>query len=336
MIEQAHKGNLKGLNTLRFMAFFVIFLFHSFDIFSYGYLGVDLFFVLSSFLLTFLALKEIELTHSFSQKNFFVRRALRIFPLYFFVVITLTVFLPILSNIYHLDISFPEKPYLYWTFLSNFDKSNHIFALKFLWSIAVEEQFYILFLGLSFFFTRSIWIPISILLVSYFIYMSYSNTYFLDTYSHVVPHFANFAIGMIMAWLFYYKRMTLDFKIIFCLICGLFAYLFYDLAIVFNICFSFFIGGIIVSMIESYEVFPILSKIFYPTEILGRYSYGLYVYSGIIITFGKKYLPYQNELMIFFIELIVLFIVSILSYHIFEKRFIDMKKRFYKKKSDYF
>jgi peptidoglycan/LPS O-acetylase OafA/YrhL len=166
--------------------------------------------------------------------------------------------------------------------------------------------------------------------------MSYSNTYSLDTYSHVVPHFANFAIGMIMAWLFYYKRMTLDFKIIFCLICGLFAYLFYDLAIVFNICFSFFIGGIIVSMIESYEVFPILSKIFYPTEILGRYSYGLYVYSGIIITFGKKYLPYQNELIIFFIELIVLFIVSILSYHIFEKRFIDMKKRFYKKKSDYF
>ena len=329
MIEQAHKENLKGLNTLRFIAFFAIFLFHSFDTFIYGYLGVDLFFVLSSFLLTYLALKEIESTKSFSQKNFFVRRVLRIFPLYFLVVIALTILLPILSNIFHLGIISPEKPYLYWTFLSNFDKSNHIFALKFLWSISVEEQFYILFLGLSFFFARSIWIPICSLLCIYFFYMMYSHTYSLDTYSHVVPHFANFAVGMIMAWLFYHKRMTFNFQIIFCLISGLFAFIFYELAIVFNICFSFFVGALILSTIELFTNYPIVSKIFYPTEILGRYSYGLYVYSGIIITFGKKFLPFQNELMIFFIELILLFIVSIISFHFFEKRFIDMKKRFY-------
>ena len=73
---------IAGLNTLRFLAFLSIFLFHTEISFDYGYLGVDFFFVLSSFLLTFLAYKELDDTNTFSKKNFFMRRVLRIFPLY--------------------------------------------------------------------------------------------------------------------------------------------------------------------------------------------------------------------------------------------------------------
>jgi peptidoglycan/LPS O-acetylase OafA/YrhL len=123
---------IEGLNTLRFFSFLWIFLFHSTSSFDFGYLGVDFFFVISSFLLTLLALHEIDETKGFKKFNFFVRRSLRIFPLYYLVIAFTFFLLPIISSYFGEVPKLPENKYLYWLFLSNYDTCDCIFSLGFL------------------------------------------------------------------------------------------------------------------------------------------------------------------------------------------------------------
>lgn len=109
-----------------------------------GHHGVGLFFVLSGFLITFLLLNEVSRNGSINVRHFFMRRILRIWPLYFLLII-FGFFI------------FPHLPYgketihsllNYSTFLSNFDEIyvGHLDNLNFLtvtWSVSIEEQFYL-------------------------------------------------------------------------------------------------------------------------------------------------------------------------------------------------
>jgi len=103
-----------------------------------GFLGVDFFFVLSGFLITTLLLRESDRNGQFSIKNFYRRRILRIFPVYFFVVTVMAVYFWQIKGIEvgHL------LPY-YYLFLSNF-LTEHLPTLSITWSLSVEEQFYML------------------------------------------------------------------------------------------------------------------------------------------------------------------------------------------------
>ena len=199
---------IAGLDSLRFFAFLSIFIFHSTAFLPKGYLGVDFFFVLSSFLLTYLVFIELEQTSKFSKKNFFIRRSLRIFPLYFLVVIFSLVALPLIANITNTKITLPENELLYWLFLSNYESSDSIFALKFLWSIAVEEQFYLIFILFGFLFKKHFWVFVGILFSLYIGYMIIAQQLELSTYTNTLTHFSNFAIGMSSAYLFYHKMVS--------------------------------------------------------------------------------------------------------------------------------
>ncbi|MEI6311168.1 MAG: acyltransferase [Bacteroidota bacterium] len=328
MQDAKARSSISGLNSLRAFAFLAIFLFHSFKSFSYGYLGVDFFFVLSSFLLTYLALKEINSTGSFSTKNFFIRRALRIFPLYYLVVIGLLLILPLLAKPIGWSLQMPEHPWTYFVFVSNFDKSDHLFALKFLWSIAVEEQFYIMFLVFSIFFKNYFRIPIIFMLLSYTVYMLLSKDYALDTYSNLIPHFMNFLMGMCLGYIHFYKKNIKTSPII--------LFIFSLLVIVFlvedsfTIYFSVAMALVIYLSIHAFKKYEVLSnRIFFITEYLGKYSYGLYVYSGIILTFSGKFMSIENVYLSTLINLTLTILLAILSYHIYEQWFIRLKKKFY-------
>ncbi|MDP1800300.1 MAG: acyltransferase, partial [Bacteroidota bacterium] len=158
----------KGLNGLRFFAAFAVIITHielikdqmhcpnlyytSKMIFELGGLGVVFFFVLSGFLITYLLLKEKELTDTINVKKFYIRRVLRIWPLYFLIVILGFFVLP---HFHFMEISFFAK---YNAHLSVFNLvlflvmlPNLAFAIfkplphiGQLWSIGVEEQFYLL------------------------------------------------------------------------------------------------------------------------------------------------------------------------------------------------
>jgi len=319
---------IAGLNSLRFFAFLSIFVFHSTDFFSKGYLGVDFFFVLSSFLLTYLIFKELEQTNNFSKKKFFIRRSLRIFPLYFLVVIFSLIVLPLLSNITSTSITLPDNQLLYWIFLSNYESSNSIFALKFLWSIAVEEQFYLVFIVFGFLFRKHFWVFVGLLLSVYIGYMIIAQQLELSTYTNTLTHFANFATGMGSAYLFHHKMvlnkiLAFLFLLCFCIL------VFLDVSdIIFHptisICFAS-ATLLFIKISDNIKHF----KAFKLTEYLGKYTYGLYIYSGFVLTFGTKFIPIENPFLTFSIQLILLLTLAILSYHLYEKFFLKLKKRFY-------
>ena len=111
-------------------------------ILSLGWAGVDLFFVLSGFLITGILL-DTRLAENYFQ-SFYARRALRIFPLYaLFLVIGLTVFPLVVARDW---LPVPADRWLYWCYLTNWlalwkGPWRHS-VLAHLWSLAIEEQFY--------------------------------------------------------------------------------------------------------------------------------------------------------------------------------------------------
>ena len=107
---------------------------------------VDLFFVLSGFLITDILLKTVNKQGYF--KNFYAKRVLRIFPLYYLSLIIFLVVLPGIKG-FPLDFDFyADHQWWYWTYLQNwflifYDVGNTSTAIQHYWSLAVEEQFYI-------------------------------------------------------------------------------------------------------------------------------------------------------------------------------------------------
>ena len=104
-----------------------------------GFLGVDLFFVISGFLIVTLLLRERERSGSISLRDFYARRALRIFPLYYGVLGLLALLYALRADA-RADAFHAELPYLL-LYLSNWVPASGYMAIA--WSLAAEEQFYL-------------------------------------------------------------------------------------------------------------------------------------------------------------------------------------------------
>jgi peptidoglycan/LPS O-acetylase OafA/YrhL len=135
-----------ALDGVRGLAIILVLLFHNFRflaISEYGWMGVDLFFVISGFLITNILLKTVGKEHYF--KNFYTRRVLRIFPLYY---LTLIVFFTAFSLLKRPEGSsyYLQHHVWFWTLLENWLFSYQLpknGLLIHYWSLAVEEQFYL-------------------------------------------------------------------------------------------------------------------------------------------------------------------------------------------------
>lgn len=141
------------IDGLRAIAILPVILFHAgFDTFSGGFIGVDVFFVISGYLITSIILKEIS-TGTFSLTRFYERRALRILPALTIVILASIPFAYHWLNAAQLK-NFAQSIVAAATFSSNilflkesdyFDIASELKPLLHTWSLAVEEQFYILF-----------------------------------------------------------------------------------------------------------------------------------------------------------------------------------------------
>lgn len=141
------------VDGLRAVAVIPVILFHAgFASFSGGFVGVDVFFVISGYLITTIILAELE-SDRFSILNFYERRARRILPALFFVLLVCIPFalMWMLPEDY---ISFSQSLVAVSTFSSNilfwsqsgyFDGAAELKPLLHTWSLAVEEQYYLLF-----------------------------------------------------------------------------------------------------------------------------------------------------------------------------------------------
>jgi peptidoglycan/LPS O-acetylase OafA/YrhL len=119
---------------------------HLEHVFANGWMGVDLFFALSGFLITGILLDTKDSPHYF--KNFYVRRALRILPLYYAILLFMFVLVPLLRpSEAHTVFERSPRWWAYPVFLQNFLVASSTMAagpLGTTWSLAIEEQFYLL------------------------------------------------------------------------------------------------------------------------------------------------------------------------------------------------
>ena len=119
--------------------------FHSQQLFSDGWMGVDLFFALSGFLITGILLDTKGSEGYF--KNFYVRRCLRIWPLYYALIFFMFVVVRFLNRAEYHDVLRTASPWwVFPLFLQNFllpVSTNAAGPLAVTWSLAIEEQFYV-------------------------------------------------------------------------------------------------------------------------------------------------------------------------------------------------
>lgn len=341
-------------DSLRFLSFLLVFLRHSpvpedsmLYYFSHeGGIGVSFFFVLSGFLITYiLILEKINNQGEIPLKKFFKRRILRIWPLYYAMVIfaMCTPFILGFFNISYSNQGYQPNWFFTLTFLENYvamftRQLPNVAPLTVIWSLCVEEHFYI-FWGLAFYFISLKNVPkllVGCIIFSFIIQIVYEkyeiNT--LDLFTNI--HY--FAFGAIPAYLFVFKKNIIE-KL--SLIPAVYKYL-YAVSIigvivivsntnlipdlkVSSLLFSVLFSGLILFTLGEKNVFKISDKSILAK--LGKYTYGLYLIHTICISLfikiGSKY--DMNWIVITLLSFVSTVIFSALSYHLFEKQFLKLK-----------
>ena len=147
--ERAKPAHVDELDGLRAIAVLTVLVFHTRFALAYGWLGVELFFVLSGYLITGILLHARSAMDRRGgwwdgyAKPFYIRRTLRIFPLAYAALLVVFVVLPALG--WRPAVPFGQQVW-YWLYLNNWyiwSAYIPIAGMGHFWSLAVEEQFYL-------------------------------------------------------------------------------------------------------------------------------------------------------------------------------------------------
>lgn len=327
-----------------------------------GHLGVVLFFVLSGFLITYLLMEEKEKFKTISIKRFYFRRILRIWPIYYLILILLLFIFP---NIIQLD--YNAKPNL-----ANFSEMYPTLTIFFLMapnlmsfgipgigggfhlsSIGTEEQFYLFWPWLIKWF-KNIMIPLVFIFVSIAIapnFCDYINHHFFhpDTaifiFIEKLRLFFEFfkidcmALGGIFAY-FYFKKKTKILSFLFnkyvqvgSLLIGFGGWIMgFNIPIFKDEFFAIFFAIIILNTAVNPK--KIISFDYKWLNYIGKISYGMYVYHWIIILFVLNFTIQMKGNSILFNTLFygasigLTILVSHFSFFKFESYFLKFKDKF--------
>jgi len=141
---------LQALDGIRGIAILFVLLYHVFDYspwFKFGWTGVDIFFALSGFLITRNLLSDRG--HKHALLRFYSKRILRIFPLYYLSLVILALILPIVLPLPGSAFYNTHQPWFWlfadnWLFIAHYPDSREGSYLMHFWSLALEEQYYLL------------------------------------------------------------------------------------------------------------------------------------------------------------------------------------------------
>ncbi len=191
-----YRADIDGLRAIAVLA--VVFYHLGFtSFFASGYIGVDIFFVISGYLITKIIYKEM-LENSFSFLDFYERRIRRIFPVFLFVLLATLLcahFIAFYDMRNFIDSLFSALimggNFYFWQDLNYFSLPSHMKPLLHTWSLGVEEQFYLIFPLILLFLVKRKFSPLLVLsilwLISFGICIMQSNST-ADTAFYLLPY----------------------------------------------------------------------------------------------------------------------------------------------------
>ncbi|NVK26797.1 MAG: acyltransferase [Flavobacteriia bacterium] len=352
---------IKGFNGLRSYSILLVIvthlgIAHSLESGSYmkervfyffsGPAGVNIFFALSGFLITHLILKEIQRYGHFNIKNFFARRFIRLLPpiipfyLALFIFMQLgyvrETYLGLLASVFYLYNFVPKAKILWSTELSH------------TWSLAVEEQFYLIWAFFYRFLSRKqimIWIIILLLacIAANYIWPIIpvtikGETYTLDQIAFIkrwiIPAMGPILLGALFAILnhYHFDKVKARFSSQLSLVLGFLV-----------LCSPFYIPGFLLplkAMTHALGAVFILVWVYHnqeskfvrilewgPLRYIGVISYSLYIWQGFFVRTSSTITP-KIWVHDFPFNVVLTFVVAILSYELYEKHVLKLKKRF--------
>lgn len=359
-----YKRYFHTFDALRFFAFLKVFFLHlplvGFPLLTFfkagGGIGVQFFFVLSGFLITYLLTSEKQKLRAIHFNKFFTRRVLRIWPLYFFLLLVSAViaYFGSDSGLNHNSDGYSPNWWMSVFFLENYHmmithKLPELTSLSVTWSVCIEEHFY-LFWALMFVVLKFRHIPDFLFLafiigpVARWLYQLLGGYADLDLFTNMDL----FAAGSLLGWgtarnhpiIQKLNRVTNSMRWSWIVLTIVIVIIYphsqlpgkhiwgpFVMAILFT--------GVLATLLNPEKTFGISNNS--PFTALGKYTYGLYL-THVIVIQAVRFLFIKidldlalipNAILYFVIVLILCLLVARISYLLLEEPFLNLKKYFY-------
>ena len=312
-------------------------------IFDSGWMGVDLFFVLSGFLITRILLNMRQSDGYF--KNFYARRILRIWPLYYSVLFLIFVVIPFVRPSTAAQI-FAARSSPWWAFplfLQNFllpAPAAAAASLGVAWSLGIEEQFYLVWPWAVRYFSQSQLRRIAIAVICASpVLRFYLTQHQVDIYSNFFCRLDGLMAGALLAS-FLHSRLLQParFTKLAWICLGLAAPLalvtdaFNDRWLVHSLAVVAAVSFIYLSLFSSLRWFQALMTNRF-LVYTGTISYGLYLLHKIPFDVLQTFWPNSHLVLVLILGTVASYAVAILSWHILERPFLQLKRFFLPKVS---
>ncbi|QBZ83718.1 O-acetyltransferase OatA [Hydrogenovibrio crunogenus] len=323
-----HVKYREDIDALRGLAVLLVVIYHAFpNLLPGGFIGVDVFFVISGYLITSIMMLSIQ-RNEFSLRDFYARRIRRLFP----ALITVLLFVLSLGWL----VLFPEEYEQLGNHVAKsvifvlnfelinevgyFDVESHYKPLLHLWTLSVEEQYYLLWPLIVLLFLKFNKHPFFLLA---FIFISslvanlyFSSGYTQETYYHTLTRFWQLAAGSLLAVALLNKKVNSN-KLL--LIGGALVIAFSAMFINSNMAYPGYWAILPVLGASLIIVANARLPYYFGLVKLGLISYPLYLWHWVLISFLYIYLGRQPENLVLFVAILVALLLSYLTYKYIER-----------------
>jgi len=339
-----------SIDGLRGISILMVFIAHiGFERIVPGGLGVTIFFFISGYLITTLLIDEYITHQNIDFKLFFTRRLLRLYPPLLFMLLLYGIYLIITdSNFYISELWASLFYYENYYFFNHPLQSSHI--CKILWSLAVEEHFYLLFPPLFLILAKTpkffvsvlvmlLFIPLGLRISGTFVYGNSGDI--IERYTYCLTHtrFDSIMYGCLASLLLHlthsgsFAKVLADKRVFIIALVAIVGCLFYRNEF-FRNTLRYSVQGlslfIIVPAIINIKAYEPLKKILSSAFLvwIGRLSYAIYLMHMIAIS-ALSFLREGGHTVLFYVAVTVLTaFLSISCHYCIEKPFAGLRKRF--------